>query len=182
LTGSTSTSFGTRSLDGPSTLNVDPATGGQQHSQEKDNKGTTDQTVIARGGALYLADLKTSGQGVSVEFRPSPPVLLVPAAPRVGEQWSWQTTSTDGSYHLTAQLRVASLDDTVTVGGRTEHADGITAHLVVTGSNVSMTTDQRDEFKPGLPVLSEHASSKGTAYGVAFRSDSTRRLDSVTPH
>lgn len=182
LSGQTKTALGSRSDDGSSTLTVDPASRGRQHSVEDGSNGKTDQIIVADSTGIRLADLKSSGQGVDVEFRPTHPVLLVPAGARLGQAWSWQMKSTDGKYTLNAHLSIASLDDVVTVGGKRVHAIGIKSHLVLTGSDVSMTTDQRDEFARGLPVLSERAVSDGTAYGVKFHSDITKQLESTAPH
>jgi hypothetical protein len=182
VSGTAQTAFGNQNLDGTSDLTVDRPQGGRQHSVDRRHDGTTEQTVVARSSGVYLADLHISQQGFDEDFRPASAVLLLPANPRQGQSWSWRMTSTDGKYTMRSTLTVADTNDSATVGGRRLHTVAVKTHSVITGSQMQMTIDQRDEAARGTPIVSEHAVVDGKAFGTTFHSDSTRRLQSTTPH
>ena len=180
--GTATTPLGTRDLGGTSDLTVEAPRGNRQQSVAKDRNGTTSQTIVATSSGVYLTDLHISQQGFDEDFRPASPALILPAHPEQGQTWSWRMTSTDGKYTMRSTLTVANPDDSTTVSGHRLHTVAIKTHSVVTGSQMQMTIDQRDEGARGTPIVSEHAVVDGKAYGTTFHSDSTRRLESTTPH
>ena len=182
LSGQEKSPLGTRTLSGTSTLTVDAPQGNSQHSQQKDDDGTTDQTVTLTKSGLYLADLKMHQQGFSEEFAPRSPVLLYPATATVGRQWSWHMTSTDGNYTLRATLTVAKSSGHAVVHGQRLRTVTVRAVLQISGSAIKMTIHQTDVAARDGLIVRECAVGDGTAYGATFHSDATRVLESSQPH
>ncbi|HEU5034395.1 MAG TPA: hypothetical protein VFT62_06515 [Mycobacteriales bacterium] len=178
LAGSESSALGKRTIDGTSTLVVDPPQHGRQHTATDGADGHSEQTVLARRTGLYLADIKMSQQGFSEEFRPRSPVLLLPATARAGRSWQWQMTSTDGKYTLHATLQVTDPSGSAAVHGQRVSTVVVSSVLRITGNAITMTIHQRDEATRDGLIVQEHAVGDGTAYGTKFHTDTTRTLTS----
>lgn len=174
--GSAKSAFGDQKIDGPSALTVDPPAGQRQHTTQKDQAGTTEQTLVSRRAGLFLADVKMAQNGFNEEFRPSTPVLLLPVGARPGRRWHWTMASTDGKYTLDADLMVGRPRDVSTADGTRVHTVTISSVLVISGSAVSLTIHQLDRASYDGLVLTEHAVTDGTAFGTKFHSDITRTL------
>jgi hypothetical protein len=182
LSGEEKSPLGTRTLSGTSTLTVDAPQGTSQHSQQKDDGGTTDQTVTLTNSGLFLADLKMHQQGFSEEFAPHPPVLLYPVSATTGRHWSWHMTSTDGNYTLRATLTIAKSDGHAVVHGQQLRTVTVRSVLHISGSSITMTIHQTDVAARDGLIVREHAVGDGTAYGAAFHTDTTRVLENSQPH
>ncbi|MCA1839784.1 MAG: hypothetical protein LC723_05570 [Actinobacteria bacterium] len=136
----------------PSRLTIDPADGDRQRlvrdrgTQEHPN--VTTAIVQYRVDGIYLVYLsQTSGFALvsTTEFMPSPPVLLVPAHPSVGQSWAFVLTSTDGKVTVDSNNSVDSIGESVTIGnGQNRSTDKITTNSHITGQTqdgpVDMTT------------------------------------------
>jgi hypothetical protein len=167
LHGKSSSVLGDQSYDGDSTLTVDQPQGRQQHSEQRDSQGKTEQTVVARGDGLYLAEIHLTQPGFDEDFKPTQPVLLFPADAHQGQHWRWDTTSTDGSYTLTAQLTVDDL------ASRTVSLSSV---LHIKSKDIDLTIHQDDKAGRDAVILREHTVTDGTAYGTPFHSSGTRVL------
>jgi len=182
LSGEEKSPLGTRTVSGTSTLTVDPPQGASQHSQQKDDDGTTDQTVTITKSGLFLVDLKMHQQGFSEEFAPHSPVLLYPATATNGRHWSWHMMSTDGNYTLRATLTVAKSAGHAVVHGQRLRTVTLRSVLRISGSSIKMTIHQTDVAARDGLIVREHAVGDGTAYGAAFHTDTTRVLENPRPH
>lgn len=171
IKGHADSTFGAQDIDGRSTLTVDPPRDGRQHSTERNDRGTSEQDVLARHSGLYLADLSFDQDGFHEAFQPEAPVLLLPASAESGRRWQWSMSSTDGSYHLTAHLQVRSVR-----GSGATSTVSIDSVLHITGNNVDVTMHRSDVARSDGVALRGRARTDGTAYGTHFSSDVTRTL------
>jgi hypothetical protein len=179
LSGSSSSALGDQPVDGNSTLTVDPPQGQRQHSTQRDDQGSTEQTVVAQVDGLHLADIHLSQSGFDEDFRADKPVLLGPAHPSNGQSWKWHLVSTDGKYTLHAHLTVADTHSSAkTSSGAREHTVEIKSVLVLDSKDIHLTIHQDDQATGDAVIVREHAVSDGTAYGTKFHSDVTRTLAS----
>jgi hypothetical protein len=177
LHGTSSSALGSQSLDGDSSLDVKSLSTTRERSTQRDKGGTTAETLVARTGGLYLADIHLSQSGFDEDFKPAQPVLLFPASAHRGQQWRWQMKSTDGKYTLTARLTLTDLHSSATTTqGQRYDTVSLSTVLHLHGSNVDLTIHQQDKASRDAVIVHEHAVSDGTAYGTHFHSDATRTL------
>jgi hypothetical protein len=171
--------LGNKDIDEADTLTVDPVRHHRQHTVLRGQEGSSEQTVESRPDGLFLVDIHMSQQGFDERFHPDAPVLLYPTGAAAGRTWTWHMTSTDGEYTLTAKLRLTDASSHATVnGGRVSTVD-IDSTLTVTGNDLKLTIQQQDRAARDGLIVNEHAVTDGTAYGVKYHSDTTRRLTST---
>jgi hypothetical protein len=179
VTGTSSSAFGDQQIDERSDLTVEQPKGNRERATLRDQEGSTTQVLVARRAGLFLAEIDMSRQGFSETFHPDRSAQLISARPTAGESWSWRMQSDDGDYTLRARLTVTDDDAHATVGGRRVPAVRVASVLVVTGDDIRMRIRQNDLATLDGTVVREHAVGSGTAYGMQFHSDTTRRLDSA---
>lgn len=167
-------------VDGTATLTVDPVAGGQQHSVLDGDQGRSEQDVVLRADGRFLASLDLTNPAFSKQFRPDPPVLLLPDPATVGRSWQWRATSTDGKTTAEASNR-AVRRETVTVGSEQVACTVVETTLVLSGDITyrgTTTTWVSDRYR--LPVK-DRTRGGGTVNGVGFRSDISTALQSTRP-
>jgi hypothetical protein len=168
-----------QSASGTQTLTISPLKGGLQRSLlHSDDSGDTEQDVVVRDSGSYGVSLKLTSPAFTKEFRPSPPVLLVPDPAAIGRSWSWSATSTDGATHLSATNKLLR-DETLTIGGAKVATFVLQTHLVLSG-DVSYDAQLTVWWAPSyrLPVKT-HTVGKGSYSGIPFRTDITAVMTSV---
>jgi hypothetical protein len=169
-----------RDAAGTSTLTVDPAAGGRQHSALADSQGRTEQDVVVRTTGTFLARLAITNPAFSKEFRPAAPVLLVPDPASPGRSWSWTAKSTDGKTTAAVTARVARRE-TLTVGGEKLATSVVVSTLRLTG-DVAYTGQMETWYDPVHRLTAkEHTKGSGTVSGVQFTTDITSVLRSTRP-
>jgi hypothetical protein len=179
VTGSSTSALGSQHYDENSTLQVDRPQGHRQHTKQQDKSGSTEQELVAATDGLRLGDLHLSQQGFNEDFRPSSPVLLLPANPSAGQRWQWSMRSTDGKYTLHGRLEVTSLHSSAqTTDGSSRKTITISSVLDLRGKDIDMTIHQQDQATRDGVIVREHTVTDGTAYGTKFSSDLTRTLSS----
>ena len=167
-------------VDGTATLTVDPVAGGQQHSVLEGDQGRTEQDVVLRGDGRFLASLDLTNPAFSKQFRPDPPVLLLPEPATVGRSWQWRATSTDGKTTAEASNRILR-QETLTVNGERVVCSVIETTLALSGDITyrgQTTTWVSDRYR--LPVK-DRSRGQGTVNGVAFSTDIRTALQSTRP-
>ncbi|MBC7373766.1 MAG: hypothetical protein H7323_07235 [Frankiales bacterium] len=167
-------------VDGKATLTVDPVAGGQQHSVLEGDQGRTEQDVVLRSDGRFLASLDLTNPAFSKQFRPDPPVLLLPAPATVGRSWTWRATSTDSKTNAEASNQVVRRE-TLTVNGEKVTCAVVETTLVLSGDIAyrgTTTTWVSDRYR--LPVK-DRSRGSGTVNGVAFSTDITTALQSTRP-
>ncbi|HZQ26289.1 MAG TPA: hypothetical protein VFA94_01210 [Acidimicrobiales bacterium] len=176
-----SSAFGQQSLDGQVPLQVDPASGTDQHSIVNPGGSTSvEQTLRFLSDGAYFTQIKQSTSGFAKEFRPDPPVLAVPANAANGRSWQWSTTSTDGATTLNGSF-TAVRHETLTVGGQA--VDCLLLDVVLkTSGDVTSTSTQKVwmSYRYGL-IVRQQETTDGTLGSVTFHSTSDQILQSVTP-
>lgn len=183
LTSSGKVTFGTtpQNASGTQTLTISPLRNGIQHSTlHSDDTGDTEQDIVVRDTGDYLASLKLTSPAFTKEFRPNPPVLLVPDPAAVGKTWSWSGTSTDGATHVSASNKLVR-KETLTIGGKKVPTVVLQTHLVLSGDvtyDAQLTTWWAPDYR--LPVKT-HTVGKGSYSGIPFTTDITAVMSSVTP-
>ena len=168
-------------VNSQSTLTVDPIKDGVQHSTlHSEESGDTDEEVVVRDTGSYAASLKLSSQAFTKEFRPDPPVLLMPDPAVVGKAWTWSATSTDGKTKADATNKLVRTE-TLNIGGAKVATVVLQTHLVLSG-DVDFTADITLWWAPDhrLPVK-ERTVGKGSYNGFTFTTDITATMRSVTP-
>lgn len=111
----------------PTTLDVDPAQGDRQQSvrdqRYPDGHGIVTNSVLEfRKDGVYLTHLFQTQTfpllgTFTTEFEPSPPVLVFPSNPKVGQSWSFTMRSKDGKVTVESTNVVESSAEAVTLGG-----------------------------------------------------------------
>jgi hypothetical protein len=180
MTGTASSAVGDQQIDEQSELTVERPTGNRERTTLRDREGSTTQVLVARPTGLFLAEIAMARQGFSQTFHPDGSAQLVSARPTTGESWSWLMHSDGGDYALRAHLTVADDDARAVVGGRRVPAVRVTSVLVITGDDIRMRIHQDDLATRDGTIVREHAVGSGTAYGMQFHSDTTRRLVSAS--
>jgi hypothetical protein len=172
---------GDRSLNGNTSLKMDPAANGDQHSVQSSPDGSSsEQTVRFLTEGAYFTDLKQSTGGFAKEFQPNPPVLALPAQATIGRTWSWTVTSTDGKTTLNASFKVER-NETLTIGGQSTPTVVLTVTLKATG-DVTLDSTATDwvSLAKGLIVRTDSTSS-GSIGTITFNSQSSSVLQSTKP-
>lgn len=167
-------------VDGTATLTVDPVTDGQQHSVLEGDQGRTEQDVVLRGDGRFLASLNLTNPAFSKQFRPDPPVLLLPEPATVGRRWQWRATTTDGKTTAEASNRILR-QETLTVNGERVACTVIETTLALSGDITyrgQTTTWVSDRYR--LPVK-DRSRGQGSVNGVAFSTDIRTALQSTRP-
>lgn len=167
-------------VDGTSTLTVDPAVAGTQHSVLEGEQGRTEQDVLVRENGTYLGRLQISNAGFDKAFELEPAVVLVPSPATVGTTWSWAATSTDGKTRATQNSEVVR-SETVTIGGRPVATQVVQTTLRLSG-DISYTGQITTYYAESLHLaVKERTKGSGTAQGFAFSMDVTATARSTTP-
>lgn len=130
----------------PTTLDVDPAQGDRQQSvrdqRYPDGHGIVTNSVLEfRKDGVYLAHLLQTQTfpllgTFTTEFEPSPPVLVFPANPKVGQRWSFTLKSKDGKVTVESTNILESGGEPVALGGGgSVHAIRVKGNSRVTGES-----------------------------------------------
>lgn len=179
IQGKSTSALGSQSLNGNSSLVIESLSPTSERSTQRDKSGSTAETLVARAGGLYLADIHLTQTGFDEDFKPAKPVLLFPASAHRGQQWTWHMTSTDGKYTLSAKLSVTNLHSSATTThGQRYRTVSLSSVLHLTSKDIDVTITQQDEATRDAVIVREHSVSDGTAYGTKFHSDATRVLAS----
>lgn len=167
-------------VDGTSTLTVDPAVDGTQHSVLDGEQGRTEQDVLLRENGTYLGRLQITNAGFDKAFELDPAEVLVPAPATVGTTWAWAATSTDGKTRATQNSKVVRTE-TLTIGGRQVATQVIQTTLRLSG-DISYTGEITTHYAESLHLpVKERTKGSGTVQGFAFSMDVTATARSTTP-
>lgn len=180
-TGTFTSPLGAAPRNGATVLTVDPSASGQQRGVRVGPGRTVEQVLQKQGDGVYLVSLSITDSGFSQQVRPAAPVLAIPAPAPVGREWSWQSPTVDGRTTVSSSFRVARTE-TVTVGGEAVPTWVVEATITTTGDVVS-TGRQTFWFseRHRLIVQLQEVTDGRVAGAIAFRSETTERLRSLTP-
>lgn len=165
---------------GESILTVDPPAGADQHSVRQGTNRSTEQVLRFQPDGIYIVMLKVSDQGLTKEFRPSPPALAFPYGPAVGRTWSWRMTSTDGQTTVDANFRIER-KESVRVGEESVPAVVVHATLTTRGDLASNGTQTLWVAETERLVVREEAVTNGTFGDISFHSTAREELLTLTP-
>ncbi len=171
---------GEQPVDSQSELQVDPATGDDQHSSLSGDQGSTEQTVRFSTASIDLVQLKLTTPAFVKEFRPIKPVQLLPQPPTAGRTWKWTIVSTDNATTAALEAKVARTE-TIIIGGEKVLCTVVTSTLTLSGDIEAvskMETWVADRYQL---TVKEHAVTTGTIQAVKFSSDTTSVMRSTKP-
>ena len=171
---------GTRPRQGQVVLSVDPPQGPDQRSVRQGGDLTTEQVFRLQDDGAYLVSLSQTFMGVRKDFRFEPPALALPAPASVGRSWSWTAVSTDGRTRVDANLRVAGTE-AVDVGGERVEAAVVEVALRTSGDVAATSTQQLWVSERHSLVVKQHEVTEGRLLALAFRSESTDKLEALRP-
>lgn len=171
---------GEQPRSGESVLTVDPPVGSDQHSLRQGVNRSTEQVLRFQPDGIYIVFLKVSEQGLTKEFRPSPPVLAFPFGAAPGRAWSWRMASADGQTTVEADFR-AERRESVQVGPDTVPSVVVGATLSTSGDLTSKAVQTLWVAESHRLVTREESVTEGTFGGVPFRSKAREEMLSLSP-
>jgi hypothetical protein len=173
--------LGERPVDTDEALKVDAPTGSDQKATRTDARGGTTEQVRRFGNdGVRLVSQKITAQGVTKEFKPSSPVMVLPYPLTKGQEWSWKMTSTDNATTVDAKFKYVN-DENIDVGGTSLKTYVIEATIVVSG-DLKSTSKQTLWLSPDLRLSAQERDVTDGSFGqAAFHSETLRKLKSAKP-
>lgn len=175
----------TAPVSGKTILTMDPLAGNTQHStvaQQGSSSPQTEETFAYTPSQILFVDLKLNQIGK--EFTPNPPLLAAPVPPTVGQKWSWDMKSTDGTTTVHGDLAYTG-QETLNIGGQSIRTYVLSVNLTFTvtyagaPSGVIVHDSETEWLDPGRDLqVKIHDVLDAGAYG---KGDTTSVLESVNP-
>lgn len=177
-----------RSVVDPVDANGQQRTTSTTTSDDGEAGEPSEQTLVHSETDIRLVHLRPpqgQGGGMSPEFRPEPPVLLVTTAAAPGTSWSWSMTSTDGDIEVDATIEVVRVE-TISVGDVDVRTLVVVSKLEFRGDGFEGTEESTTWFAPDHRLTVREESTmvgSGTFNGqqFTFETDETRVLRSLLP-
>lgn len=170
--------------DGVTNRVVEPANGTDQRSKdfrEGGSEASGETTVRRTAEGTFLVHLITREQGTR-EFRPDPPVLVVPRNPVVDQRWEWTMTSTDGDTTVSQTARVRELTEITVDGQKTQAVVVESTQTIEDASGLELTIDAVTWYSLDRSVEVRQESDFSGQFGAfPIEGESTRQLRSLTP-
>lgn len=142
--------------EGQWSLRISAASGNRQQSDgqqnyDDDSKISTTTVLEFRPDGVYLIytrqiqTIPVFPEPFVTEFEPSPPVLVFPANPKLGQQWTFTLKSKDGRVTVDATNTIEAIDEPVTLAdGATIKAIRVKGDAHVTGTSPLGDLDIRE--------------------------------------
>jgi hypothetical protein len=181
VAGTTTTRLGSQKVSGTDTLAVDPPSGSQQKSTQKNKQGSRNQTLTVTPNGLFIVDIHIVQGGFDEDFKPVGTATYFPGNYKVGSAWHWSARSTDNKYRLDTSSTISS-STKITIHGQVLPVLVVDSVVHFTGNGFDLTENQRDWVSTTYAlIVKEHIVEHGTVGGFKLDSDETRTVRSTTP-
>ena len=169
------------------TLTADPPSGSRQHTRRdlRDAHGngpSTGEVLDYRPDGIHLVELKVTtveaGITYQEQFDPTPPPLVLPARPKVGDHLQFTMANPTTTAKVSIDVTGTS---TVAVNGTPESCIAVRTLTTLSGEVSGTTTQDSCVHASDNLNLHEHVTANGQMGLTDFKTDYTATLQSLRP-